>query len=80
MFPILNFLHSEDGRWKMEDGRWKMEEWTRYLCRAVLRASEAITEYFPTLPLSPSQLSDLVKSREEGRKKKEEGRIDKVLI
>ncbi|MBE9163001.1 MULTISPECIES: hypothetical protein [Microcoleaceae] len=74
MFPILNFLHSEEGRSPREVGRRKKEEWTRYLCRAVLRASEVITEYFPTLPLSPSQLPDLVKSREEVRGKSEEGR------
>ncbi|MBE9120367.1 hypothetical protein IQ269_05960 [Tychonema sp. LEGE 07199] len=74
MFPILNFLHSEDGRWKMEDGRWKMEEWTRYLCRAVLRASEVIAKYFSPLSVSHSQLPDLVKSREEGRRKMEDGR------
>ncbi len=70
MFQILNFLHSEEGRRKKEEGRRKKEEGTRYLCRAVLRASEAIAEYFPglplshspTLPLCPSQVPDLEKS------------------
>jgi len=40
MFQILNFLHSEEGRSKKQEARSKKQEWTRYLCRAVLRASE----------------------------------------
>ncbi|MEG4998899.1 MULTISPECIES: hypothetical protein [unclassified Microcoleus] len=48
-----------------------------------MRASEAITEYFPpllvshslSLPLSTPRLGKIA-----GRRKKEEGRMDKVLM
>ncbi|MEO6861910.1 MAG: hypothetical protein ABI180_10315 [Microcoleus sp.] len=56
MFPILNFLPSQEGRRKQESGIWKSEEWTRYLYRKAFSASEGIGNKgdFATLPLSPS--------------------------